>query len=179
MNKAFIAALVCATAAAVKIKSTALQQAWSIHDQTAADFCKMSDEDLNEFYQVLDVDKDGQIEIEELAQLAGEHLNEDEQEFLETHGEYLFGLADQTNDELVAYDEFLDTMHCVHGEPAFMWAARWADWSQGHGYIGIEDVANGWAHEDPSTGYAKVYAQLEKYDTEMMSKKWISFYEFW
>ena len=98
MNKAFIAALVCATAAAVKIKSTALQQAWSIHDQTAADFCKMSDEDLNEFYQVLDVDKDGQIEIEELAQLAGEHLNEDEQELLETHGEYLFGLADQTND---------------------------------------------------------------------------------
>jgi hypothetical protein len=47
----------------------------------------------------LDVDKDGHIEIEELAQLAGEHLNEDEQEFLETHGEYLFGLADQTNDE--------------------------------------------------------------------------------
>jgi hypothetical protein len=32
MNKAFIAALVCATAAAVNIKSTALQQEWSIHD---------------------------------------------------------------------------------------------------------------------------------------------------
>jgi hypothetical protein len=139
----------------------------------------MTEKDLKEVYEFLDVDQDGHIEIEELEQLAGEHLTEDEQEFLETHGEYLFGLADQTNDELVAYDEFLDTMHCVHGEPAFMWASRWADWSQGHGYIGIEDVANGWAHEDPSTDYAKVYAQLEKYDTEMMSKKWISFYEFW
>ena len=60
-----------------------------------------------------------------------------------------------------------------------MWAARWADWSQGHGYIRIGDLAKGWAHEDPTTGYAKVYAHLEKYDTEMMSGGWISFYEFW
>ena len=59
----------------------------------------MTEKDLKEFYEFLDVDKDGHIEIEELAQLAGEHLNEDEQEFLETHGEYIFGLADQTNDE--------------------------------------------------------------------------------
>ena len=179
MNKAFIAALVCATAAAVKIKSTALQQKWSIHDQTAAEVCDMTEQDLREGYEFLDVDNDGHIEIEDLEQLEGEYLDKDEQEFIKTHGEYLFDLADQTDDQLVGYDEFLDTMHCVLGEPAFMWAARWADWSQGHGYIRIGDLAKGWAHEDPTTGYAKVYAHLEKYDTEMMSGGWISFYEFW
>lgn len=46
----------------------------------------------------MDLDKDGHIEIKEVAKLAGENLTEDELEFLITHGEYLFGLADQTND---------------------------------------------------------------------------------
>jgi hypothetical protein len=32
MNKAFVAALVCATAAAVKITTTAQKKEWSIHD---------------------------------------------------------------------------------------------------------------------------------------------------
>lgn len=98
MNKAFIAALVCATAAAVKIKSTALAQEWSIHDQTAAGVCEATDEDLKKTFKSMDLDKDGHIEIKEVAKLAGENLTEDELEFLITHGEYLFGLADQTND---------------------------------------------------------------------------------
>ena len=58
----------------------------------------MTEQDLREGYEFLDVDNDGHIEIEDLAQLDAEYLNEDEQEFIDTHGEYLFDLADQTDD---------------------------------------------------------------------------------
>ena len=58
----------------------------------------MTEQDLREGYEFLDVDNDGHIEIEDLEQLEGEYLDKDEQEFIKTHGEYLFDLADQTDD---------------------------------------------------------------------------------
>ena len=58
----------------------------------------MKQADLIDVYHYMDLDGEGHIEIEELEELAGEHLNKEEQEFLDTHGEYLFGLADYTND---------------------------------------------------------------------------------
>lgn len=75
--------------------------------------------------------------------------------------------------------EYLGLMACVRGEPAFMWASKWADWSDGKGYIPIDDVAKGWAALDRSVDYGMVYAQLKKFDTEDKSGAWISFYEFW
>ena len=139
----------------------------------------MTAKDLIAAFKFLDTDSDGHVEFTELAKLSGEHLNKDEQEFLKTHGDYLFGLADQSNDMKLDQGEYLGLMACVRGEPAFMWASKWADWSDGKGYIPIDDVAKGWAALDRSVDYGMVYAQLKKFDTEDKSGAWISFYEFW
>ena len=139
----------------------------------------MTAKDLIAAFKFLDTDSDGHVEFTELAKLSGEHLNKDEQEFLKTHGDYLFGLADQSNDMKLDQGEYLGLMACVRGEPAFMWASKWADWSDGKGYIPIDDVAKGWAALDRSVDYGMVYAQLKKFDTEDKSGAWISLYEFW
>jgi len=99
MNKTFAAALLCASAFAIKMKiresNADTQEHFDIHEETWGDVCDYIAEgytiDWDVYYDEVDVDADGIVTMEEF--LEGFHDMEGaEAEFYANHSEYVYSV---------------------------------------------------------------------------------------
>jgi len=134
MSKTFAAALLCATAFAIKIRSTSTTASgdYDIHTETLFGFCENfmkhnNDDDLRNFFRMFDSDSDGIISLKEFRGLYAH----DFEDWYAEHDEYVHSfISTMDGNDGINEREFIYSNMCNFDAPMVLWAYRWADLSE-------------------------------------------------